>query len=124
MASPPIASAADGIRVVRAGTGDSGAIAGRRWPGWIVESLFVVLFPSDCRTCGVPPVTVSRLPVCQECRDSMQAIADGVCTIWVATVARTLKISTQHVKVRHGDDAEMSETAEANVVPMAKAAGI
>jgi hypothetical protein len=54
----------------------------------------------------------------------MQAIADGVCTIWVATVARTLKISTQHVEVRHGDDAEMSETAEANVVPMAKAARI
>ena len=81
MASPPIVSAIDGIRVVRAGTGDSGTIAGRGWTGRIVESLFAVLFPSDCRICGEPLVSVSRLPVCQECLDSVHAIAGGVCTI-------------------------------------------
>lgn len=84
MASPPIASAADGIRVARAGageTGDSGTLVGRHWSGRIVESLCAVLFPSDCRICGVPLVRVSRLPVCRQCLDSLRAIADGVCTI-------------------------------------------
>jgi hypothetical protein len=32
-----------------------------RWGGRAAESLFV-LFPSDCRICGTPLVTISRLP--------------------------------------------------------------
>ena len=31
------------------------------------ESLFAVLFPSDCRICLEPLVKISNLPVCQEC---------------------------------------------------------
>ncbi len=33
-----------------------------RWGGRTAESHFVVLFPSDCRICGTPLVTISRLP--------------------------------------------------------------
>jgi hypothetical protein len=33
-----------------------------RWGGRAAESHFVVLFPSDCRICGTPLVTISRLP--------------------------------------------------------------
>ena len=49
--------------------------------GHIAESLFAVLFPSDCRICGIPLVKISRLPVCQECLDAMHAISGGVCAI-------------------------------------------
>ncbi len=66
MASPSIASGSAGI-----GT----------WTGHIAESLFAVLFPSDCRICGIPLVKISRLPVCQECLDAMPAIEGGVCAI-------------------------------------------
>ena len=33
-----------------------------RWGGRAGESLFAVLFPSDCRICGAPLLTISRLP--------------------------------------------------------------
>ena len=45
----------------------------------------------------------------------------GAAKVWVATVARTLKISAQHMEIRHGDDAEAGESAGATEVPMAKA---
>jgi ComF family protein len=51
------------------------------WTGRIAESLFAVLFPSDCRICGTPLVRISRLPVCHECLDAMRPIPGGVCTI-------------------------------------------
>jgi ComF family protein len=54
---------------------------GRTWVGQIAESLFTVLFPSDCRICGAPLVRISRLPLCQECLDAMRPISGGVCTI-------------------------------------------
>ncbi len=47
----------------------------------IAESLFAVLFPSDCRICGAPLVKISRLPVCLPCLDAMQPIEGGTCTI-------------------------------------------
>ena len=54
---------------------------GRGWTLQIAESLFAVLFPSDCRICGAPLVNISRLPVCQECLTVMRPIAGGVCTV-------------------------------------------
>jgi ComF family protein len=48
----------------------------------------------------------------------------GATKVWVATVARTLKISAQHVEIRQNDDAEMQTPAGANGVPMTKAVGI
>jgi ComF family protein len=49
----------------------------------------------------------------------------GATKVWVATVARTLKISAQHVEIGPGDDErQMEEGIGAEAVPMAKAAGI
>jgi ComF family protein len=46
-----------------------------------VESLFCVLFPSDCRICGFPLLNVSRLPVCSECLASVHPVRGKVCSI-------------------------------------------
>jgi ComF family protein len=51
------------------------------WVGASAESLFAVLFPSDCRICGLPLFKISRLPVCQECLDAIRPISGSVCTI-------------------------------------------
>ena len=45
------------------------------------ESLFSVLFPSDCRLCGLPLLTISRLPVCPECLAGIHPIEGNVCSI-------------------------------------------
>src|SRR5271155_1680626 len=47
----------------------------------VAESVFAVLFPSDCRICGEPLVNVSRLPVCPQCLAAMRPIAGGVCAV-------------------------------------------
>jgi ComF family protein len=49
------------------------------WTIQLAESLFAVLFPSDCRVCGAALVNISRLPVCHECLDAMRPIEGGVC---------------------------------------------
>jgi ComF family protein len=46
----------------------------------------------------------------------------GATKVWVATVARTLKISAQHIEIRRGYD-EMGEASEAREVPLARAVG-
>jgi ComF family protein len=49
----------------------------------------------------------------------------GATKVWVATVARTLKISAQHVEIGRGDDdSQMDEKSVADAVPMAKAVGM
>ena len=53
----------------------------RPWVGASAESLFAVLFPSDCRICGAPLFKISRLPVCQECLDAIRPISGSVCAI-------------------------------------------
>jgi ComF family protein len=57
------------------------AAIGFHWAGRVAESLFAVLFPSDCRICGTPLIKISRLPLCQDCLDSMLPISGGVCSI-------------------------------------------
>ena len=47
----------------------------------ISESLFAVLFPSDCRICCEPLTKVSRLPVCGNCLDAMGPLEEGVCAL-------------------------------------------
>jgi ComF family protein len=69
VASPSIASETDSLKV------------NRIWSGAIAESLFTVLFPSDCRICGTPLTRISRLPVCQKCLDAMQSTAEDVCRL-------------------------------------------
>ena len=48
----------------------------------------------------------------------------GASRVWVATVARTLKISAQHVEIGPENEIEVDERIEASGIPMAKAAGI
>jgi ComF family protein len=61
----------------------TGAFSAFHSSGWIrrtAESLFSVLFPSDCRICGVPLLNISRLPVCRDCLDQVRPIAGKVCS--------------------------------------------
>jgi ComF family protein len=51
------------------------------WAGRAAESLFAVLFPSDCRICAAPLVKISRLPVCQDCLAQIHAIGGKVCDL-------------------------------------------
>jgi ComF family protein len=49
----------------------------------------------------------------------------GAAKVWVATVARTLKISAQHVQIGpHADDNQRNETVDTERVSMGKAVGI
>jgi ComF family protein len=54
---------------------------GQVWIRRAAESLFSVLFPSDCRICAAPLLNISRLPVCPDCLDQMHAIRGKVCSI-------------------------------------------
>jgi ComF family protein len=53
----------------------------RVWISHIAESLFSVLFPSDCRICGLPLLNISRLPVCPDCLAAIDPVGDRVCSI-------------------------------------------
>ena len=53
-------------------------------PSWLrqaAESLFSVLFPSDCRLCGEPLLNISRLPVCPDCLNSVLPVRGKMCSI-------------------------------------------
>ena len=45
------------------------------------DSLVTLLFPSDCRLCGLPLASSSLLPVCPECLESCQPISGGRCVL-------------------------------------------
>jgi ComF family protein len=47
----------------------------------ICESLFSVLFPSDCRICASPLLNISRLPVCSACLEQIYPVRGKVCSI-------------------------------------------
>ncbi len=46
-----------------------------------VESLFAVLFPSDCRICNAPLTNISSLPVCQACLAKVMPLDGLLCRI-------------------------------------------
>jgi ComF family protein len=48
----------------------------------------------------------------------------GATKVWVATVARTLKNSEQHVELQFSDDIATGEEAAAQEIPLARAAGL
>src|SRR5208337_5604550 len=49
----------------------------------------------------------------------------GATKVWVATVARTLKISAQHAEIGPGrEDGQIDGSSGADTVPLAKAVGI
>ena len=49
--------------------------------GRAAESLFSVLFPSDCRICGEPLLNISRLPVCLDCLAQIHPVLGKVCSV-------------------------------------------
>jgi ComF family protein len=51
------------------------------WLRHAAESLFSVLFPSDCRICAAPLLNISRLPVCPACLGQIHGIRGKVCSI-------------------------------------------
>ena len=51
------------------------------WPRHLAESLFAVLFPSDCRLCGLPLIRISRLPVCDTCLERVRPVEGRLCSI-------------------------------------------
>ena len=75
--------------IARREASQSGVIKGwvrRAWldGNWVrtaAESLFSVLFPSDCRLCGEPLLNISRLPVCPECLGRVRPIRGKVCSV-------------------------------------------
>lgn len=79
MVGSPIASPTGDAPLDRSGMG-AGSV-GWAWAREVAESLFAVLFPSDCRICGSPLFEISRLPVCRQCLDAMRPISGGVCSI-------------------------------------------
>jgi ComF family protein len=46
-----------------------------------INSLFTVLFPSNCRICNEPLLNVSRLPVCPECLEAIRPVEGKVCSV-------------------------------------------
>jgi ComF family protein len=55
--------------------------------------LFSVLFPSDCRICGLPLLNISRLPVCPECLATIQPIDGSVCSVCGELVLSSYAVS-------------------------------
>ena len=49
--------------------------------GDAVKSLLAALFPSDCRFCQASLFSISRLPVCSSCIESIQPILMSRCTV-------------------------------------------
>ncbi len=47
----------------------------------VISGLSAVFFPSDCRLCDTPLVSVSRLPVCPECLNSLEPIRAPQCVL-------------------------------------------
>ncbi|HUN89477.1 MAG TPA: ComF family protein [Terriglobales bacterium] len=45
------------------------------------DSVVTVVFPSDCRLCGLPLVSSSRLPVCSSCLASIEPLSEGRCLL-------------------------------------------
>src|SRR5690349_24936419 len=45
------------------------------------ESLFSVLFPSDCRICQSALTKISTLPVCQTCLEKIAPLSGIICNV-------------------------------------------
>jgi ComF family protein len=48
---------------------------------YAAESLFSVLFPSDCRICHSPLTKISTLPVCEPCLSKIEPIEGPLCSL-------------------------------------------
>src|SRR5579863_2263156 len=50
-------------------------------PRALLQSIFSVLFPSDCKLCSAPLVNLSPLPVCPECLDGIAPVRGPQCVL-------------------------------------------
>jgi len=50
-------------------------------PRLFLQSIFSVLFPSDCKICRTPLNNIARLPVCRECLDAITPLRVPQCLI-------------------------------------------
>lgn len=76
---PRIPSGSSARRVVFSSSG--GLSRSQRALQFAAESLFSVLFPSDCRICRSPLTNISTLPVCQPCLDQMVPLDGVLCSL-------------------------------------------
>ncbi|MGB8889575.1 MAG: ComF family protein [Candidatus Korobacteraceae bacterium] len=47
----------------------------------LLESIFGILFPSDCRLCHTPLDNLSRIPVCRECLAAIKPVRAPQCVV-------------------------------------------
>jgi ComF family protein len=66
------------------------------------ESLFATLFPADCRLCGAPLVRISRLPVCDDCAQSVRPISGGLCSVCGERIHSPYALAEEHGPVLCG----------------------
>jgi ComF family protein len=66
------------------------------WMTVAAEGLFATLFPSDCRLCGTPLVKISRLPVCEECLQSIRPLGPRVCASCGERLIGPYQLTNQH----------------------------
>jgi hypothetical protein len=79
-------------RPVFSSSGDSipkGRPQAPRFVGDAVKSLLAALFPSDCRICQSSLFSISRLPVCPSCIESMEPIRLARCNVCGDLLAAT-----------------------------------
>ena len=71
-----------------------------RWASRAAESLFAVLFPSDCRICAAPLAKISRLPVCEDCLAQIHPVDGKLCDLCGERVHSTYAIPASDGVVR------------------------
>lgn len=93
--SSPRLRRACGLEVVFSSTGDGtrATVVSREGVGltvasWfatslrpLADNLFSLCFPANCRICSEPLLRASRLPVCQDCRDSIVPVEGNLCPV-------------------------------------------
>jgi ComF family protein len=72
------------------------------WAVRMGESLFSVLFPSNCHICNSPLTNISRLPVCLECLDQILPLRGKLCPICGERVLTPHAIAVDGVDLRCG----------------------
>jgi ComF family protein len=68
------------------------------WAADVAESLFATLFPADCRICGEPLIRISRLPVCEDCLESIHPIAGGLCAICGERIVSAYALESEDIR--------------------------
>jgi predicted amidophosphoribosyltransferase len=55
----------------------------------VLDSIAVVLLPCDCRVCGQPLVRLSRIPVCDDCLQSLSPADVNACCVCGEALGRS-----------------------------------